>query len=368
MTNALAPFFNAQFFDDLVTPIVPLAGGKLYTYISGTVTNQLTYQDSGTTAPNTNPITLDSSGRCNLWLLPTAAYTFKITRADGTLIKTFDNVGGSALVTGIVTSVNGSTGAVSLTAPNIPFTTGTSTTWFVGTDVGAALDSIITHVDSAIPAASIPVADAGNYFTTPKNVENVLQQLGARTNHGALLRITPFIASGTWTKGSDVNFVVVQGVGGGGGSTTQLNGGGGGGGGGYFEKIVTTPGATEAVAIGIGGTAGSAGGSTSFGTWATATGGAPGASSGTSTAGGGGGNATGGTLNLPGNGGGSGGATSANFIFGQGGGSFWGGGAQGQWNGGTGTAGATNTGGGGSGGTSGGSSGGSGLVLVYEYS
>lgn len=361
-TKNLPPAFNTQFLDP--TTGAELAGGLVHTYISGTTTNQTTWQDQAGTTSNTNPIVLDAAGQCRMWLDPALSYTILWTRADGSGGRSVDNVGGSALASGIVTSVNSLTGAVILNAPLIPFTTGTSTTWFVGTDVAAALDSIITHVDGAIPAASVPIVDAGNFYAST-NVEGALQELGARSSHGALLRITPFTATGTWTKGTDVSFVVVKGVGGGGGSTTNAVGGGGGGGGGYFEKIVTTPGSSETVTIGAGGAPAAVGGTTSFGTWAAASGGG-GATA--LTAGGTGGTATGGTLNLAGNGGGSGGATSANNIFGHGGGSYWGGGAPSQWNGSTGTPGATNTGGGGSGGTSGGSAGGSGLVLVYEYS
>lgn len=175
-TANLVPFFNAQFIDDTG---VPLASGKLFTYISGTTTNQVTYQDQGEVATNTNPIILDAAGRCNLWVAPALVYTFKLTRADNTVLKTWDNVAGAALAPSVVTSVNSLTGAVSLTAPNIPFTTGTSTTWFVGTDVGAALDSIITHVDGGLPAASVSINDFGNYYTGT-NVETALQELGPK--------------------------------------------------------------------------------------------------------------------------------------------------------------------------------------------
>lgn len=363
-TKNLPPAFNTQFLDP--TTGAELAGGLVHTYISGTTTNQTTWQDQAGTTTNTNPIVLDAAGQCRMWLDPALSYTILWTRSDGSGGRSVDNVGGSALATGIVTSVNGLTGAVVLNAPLIPFTTGTSTTWFVGTDVGAALDSIITHVDNAIPAASVPIVDAGNFYTST-NVEGALQEIGARSSHGALLRITPFTATGTWTKGTDVSFVVVKGVGGGGGSTTNAAGGGGGGGGGYFEKIVTTPGSSETVTIGAGGAPGAVGSSTSFGTWATALGGGTPIGA-LPVIGGAGGTATGGTLNLAGNGGGAGGNTSANFMYGHGGGSYWGGGAPGNWNQSTGSPGGTNTGGGGAGGTSGGSAGGSGLVLIYEYS
>jgi hypothetical protein len=45
----------------------PNAGGKVYTYISGTSTLTATYTDSTGTTPNTNPIILDAKGEASIW-------------------------------------------------------------------------------------------------------------------------------------------------------------------------------------------------------------------------------------------------------------------------------------------------------------
>lgn len=191
MSNTQAPFFNTQFFDETVTPVSPLAGGHLFTYISGTTTNQLTYQDASTVSPNANPIILDAAGRCNLWLIPADVYSLKLTKADGTLIKTFDNVSGTLPSSTGVTSVNGFTGVVVLTADDVGYTTGVVTTWFSGSNVGDALDSIIGHVNSPT-ADSVTVIDAGGYYVGT-NVETVLQEVGADL---AALGTSP---GGRWT-------------------------------------------------------------------------------------------------------------------------------------------------------------------------
>ncbi len=171
----LAPNFNPQFFDDDGTP---LSGGLLYTYASGTVTPQTTYQDQAGVTANANPIVLNARGECTgLWLTSGVEYTFLLKRADLTTVWTRDDIGGAASTSGTVASVNGLTGVVALTADDIPFTTGTSTTWFVGTDVGAAIDAVITRADSP-PAAAVTIADAGGYFTG-STVEAALQELGA---------------------------------------------------------------------------------------------------------------------------------------------------------------------------------------------
>ena len=167
----LPPLFNCQFLDDTG---VPLSGGKLYTYATGTTTNRTTYQDQAATTPNANPIVLNSRGECLLWLSGVLEYTLVLKRSDGTTVWTRDNVGSA---TGAVTSINGLTGVVTLTAPNVGFTTGTSTTWYAGTDVAAALDSIITRTN-APPASSVTIADAGGYITGTE-VETALQELGA---------------------------------------------------------------------------------------------------------------------------------------------------------------------------------------------
>ncbi len=356
-----APLFSPQFFDD---DGAPLSGGFLYSSASGTPFESSplsTYQDEAGTL-NANPIVLDARGECKLWLTAGTAYRLVLKRADDTTVWTRDDVTGAADSGSVVTSVNDLTGAVSLTAAEIPFTTATSTTWFEGTDVESGLDAVIARLDAGTPAASIAITDAGSYFTG-SSVEAALQELGARSNSGLFLRRTVFASTGTWTKGANCNVVDVQGVGGGGGSAAAGSGGGGGGGGGYFRKRISAPGATESVTIGTGGAVSTAGGTTSFGSHASATGGA----AGVTIAGGAGGAGSGGDVNFTGGGGGGGGSIDSSSIFGSGGSSFFGGGAPGDINNSAGKAGVTGSGGGGSGGTSTGGNGGSGLVYVDEY-
>lgn len=68
----LAPVIGRQFFDDNGDP---LTGGKLYAYLAGTSTPVETYLDEAGTL-NTNPIILDSAGRCNLWISDSTSYKF----------------------------------------------------------------------------------------------------------------------------------------------------------------------------------------------------------------------------------------------------------------------------------------------------
>lgn len=198
---------------------------------------------------------------------------------------------------------------------------------------------------------------------------------------GGIKSMQVFTSSGTWTKPSGVNKVLVKivggGAGGGGCANGSSTGGGGGGGGGFAEKIIVSGlGSTETITIGSGGggggATGSAGGTSSFGSHFSATGGSGGtgsASACTGTKAGGAGGTGSGTLNFTGvsgnngassNVGGAGGMSyqffypfgknaetnSTNGINGQ----LYGGGGNGSGNAGTGGTGAA------------------GIIIVYEYS
>lgn len=64
MTASLLPNGKQQFIDANGNP---LAAGSVYFYIPGTTTPKETWQDSGQTIFNTNPVTLDSSGQAVIY-------------------------------------------------------------------------------------------------------------------------------------------------------------------------------------------------------------------------------------------------------------------------------------------------------------
>lgn len=192
----------------------------------------------------------------------------------------------------------------------------------------------------------------------------------------------------TWTKPTGLKYVVVevQGSGGGGGGADfddTVGAGQGGAGGGYSKKTIVASalGATETVTIAAGGSggasasspsAGSAGGTSSFGIHATATGGAAGSAGGSNIAKAGGTGASG-DVNISGSQSGMGFASdTTRYAMTVGGDSVLGRGGYGLV--GTGTAGASGYGAGGGGGLeysgsnfSAGGAGGDGVVIVTEY-
>jgi hypothetical protein len=211
---------------------------------------------------------------------------------------------------------------------------------------------------------------------TGANTTQVLASLKTLFRGNNILAKT---ATGTWTVPAGVTSVHFRGWSAGGGGAGMGNGGAGGGGGGqggaYFEGIATvTPGAVITCTVGASGAGGtnvsgsyngSIGGTTSFGTFATATGGSGGAGFANGTGGGGYGNgvATGGTVNITGTSGQNGISVSTAFLGGMGGGTF---GTGSTYNGSGGGPTGNFPGGGGGGGTqnSAGGAGGAGLLIL----
>jgi hypothetical protein len=95
MSITLSPLAGAgwQFFDDNG---VPLAGGKIYTYLSGTSTPATTYTSSSGATPNTNPIILDAAGRVaeEVWLTDDVQYRLVLQTAASVQIWLKDGISG----------------------------------------------------------------------------------------------------------------------------------------------------------------------------------------------------------------------------------------------------------------------------------
>lgn len=81
MTGTIAPFPKHQLFDNNGVPAV---GAKLFTYTAGTSTKVNTYTEATLVSANTNPIVLDASGRCTIFLTPGVSYKFVLAPSTDT--------------------------------------------------------------------------------------------------------------------------------------------------------------------------------------------------------------------------------------------------------------------------------------------
>jgi hypothetical protein len=95
----LMPYGVNQYLDG---NSAPLSGGKLYTYQGGTNTDKAVYTDSTGLTAHTNPIILDSEGRCVVWLA-SGAYRLLLTDANDVTIPGWpiDNVVASTVVASV---------------------------------------------------------------------------------------------------------------------------------------------------------------------------------------------------------------------------------------------------------------------------
>lgn len=96
MTTVLSPYLKQRFVD---ANGAALYLGTVSTFAAGTNTPIVTYKDSLGIATNTNPITLNPRGECDIWLQPNVAYKIQVNDAQGNLIWTIDNIVNSQLIT-----------------------------------------------------------------------------------------------------------------------------------------------------------------------------------------------------------------------------------------------------------------------------
>ncbi len=148
---AISPRF---YFSDALG--VPLSSGTLTTYIAGSTTPEPTYQDLALTIANTNPIILDASGSCLLWLDSSKVYKFLLKDSSGVTVPGWpvDNISGAASIA----SLSGLFVSVSDLSNSVDLTKGISL-------VGGAQRMVATvGAIRALPKTGTPNAFAAGYY------------------------------------------------------------------------------------------------------------------------------------------------------------------------------------------------------------
>ena len=209
MTVNISYFAGAgtQFFDNNG---VPLAGGLLYTYASGTTTQVATYTSSSGSVANSNPIVLDSSGRIpyEIWLTAGTTVKFVLQTASATQIGSYDNIPAVndatalntyiALISGTTGSNNvgynqGGTSAVTQTVQTKLQETLSVWDFMTATQIAGVLTSggydVTTAVQAAFNAANQTSYSQTVYFPAGTYIINTTINVNPNTQNGIVPQI-----------------------------------------------------------------------------------------------------------------------------------------------------------------------------------
>lgn len=258
---------------------VPLAGGSLYFYQSGTSTPATTYSDSALTIPNANPIVLNASGYAgSIFLSPGQQYKVVLNDVNGVQQWTEDPVSdptASGQSFSSFVAINGTAG----TTRALYLQSSGSTRWAIEadttaesganagsnfalvsyTDAGAILQTIMT-VNRATGAVSFPLGLAqpttqkfltgSGTYTTPAGVVRIRVRMVAGGGGGGGWGSAGGGVGGTGGSSSFGSFTTIGGAGGGTNSTFNPTDGGAGGSGGAGSAFIRLPGASGSSASG----------------------------------------------------------------------------------------------------------------------
>ncbi|MEW3856019.1 glycosyl hydrolase family 28-related protein [Pseudomonas aeruginosa] len=201
----------------------PLVGGRVYHYYVGTNTPKDTYQDSGQTIPNTNPIVLDARGEASIYgagtyrqvlttssgvtiwdqviLDPSSAVGGDLDALKDDLANNTDPLKGAGLV-GFSNSAVYADGTVGSGIREINAKIGV-----VVTDYGAKGDGVTDDTDSI--KAAITAAGAGGDVIFPEGTYLITDKLTSLTSQRWLGRGGGGQRATTLKKGANIDMVEV---------------------------------------------------------------------------------------------------------------------------------------------------------------
>lgn len=211
----LAPTFGCG-FQCFTTGGLPLNAGLIYTYAAGSTTPQATYTTSAGSVQNANPIVLDADGRTpnEVWFLASSTYRIDVKDSTGTLIKTYDNLGGiissptNAFGVITVTSIDGlaiTTTTGTLTIANgetLSYSTGSLASTFTFDDAGGTSSSItmtwqkvgnFVHIN--IPSVTATTGAASTTLKSNTALQSAVRPAALQYFSGAAIRNNGIIAS-----------------------------------------------------------------------------------------------------------------------------------------------------------------------------
>lgn len=130
---------------------IPLVGGQVFTYDTGTTNPRVTYSDAAGTVPNANPVVLDARGEAVIFW--SGAYKVVLKDALNNIIWTVDGL--SALDAQTLSSTTSAAGGSGLMGYNFTLAYGAGT-------IGAYLNNSVGRVADTIAAIlALPVRAAG---------------------------------------------------------------------------------------------------------------------------------------------------------------------------------------------------------------
>lgn len=164
MQTSLMPLPKIQLLDNSGKP---LAGGLVYTALSGTTAGpgqaypKASYTDSTGSVSNPNPVVLDSAGRADIWL--SGFCSVAVYDAANSLIYTKDNVsGGGGGATSLTGNVNAILFGLSSEKPSSP---SAGTVYITISDLSAAP----TIASFVVPSTSTSLTISGITLTATNN-------------------------------------------------------------------------------------------------------------------------------------------------------------------------------------------------------